>query len=249
MEELLTEMKADVTRLPSELGKLQSVSRQLKIDEISTISKLAKGGSITTTGPATTQSVITKAPAADPTNIIVKKERTDLIFTQNKGTSQSKIVQGGASGQVITTGQLATSGQTIQLPAGSQVVQTPEGLLVYGAASTGSKTAQHSTVIQAVSSSNTSTQQAYTLGVPTAYMDSSSGGIYQAVQLVPVSGSSQQLVYWPTQGAQVSGVPAGSQMAVVQEPQVIQAVKNSVTGATGKLTASGKPGGSIITID
>ena len=35
------EMKSDVSRLPSELSKIPSVSTQLKMDEISTISKAA----------------------------------------------------------------------------------------------------------------------------------------------------------------------------------------------------------------
>lgn len=41
MEELLMEMKSDVSRLPGELAKIPSVSTQLKMDEISTISKAA----------------------------------------------------------------------------------------------------------------------------------------------------------------------------------------------------------------
>ena len=41
MEELLMEMKSDVSRLPGELSKIPSVSTQLKMDEISTISKAA----------------------------------------------------------------------------------------------------------------------------------------------------------------------------------------------------------------
>ena len=241
------EMKTDVNRLPNELGKLPSVSRQLKLDEISTISKLAKGSSSPPTGAPPVQSVITQAPSthtADTSGQQVKKER-EVVIVQKKrpeGTSQSKVatvVQGGSS--------VVKAGQTIQIPAGSQLaLQTADGLIMYGSSSA-TKSTQPATVVQAVSTTSTTTQQAYTIGVPAAYVDGGSG-LYQAVQLVPVSGSTQQLVYWPVQGTQatqVSGVPVGSQIAVVQEPQVVQTVQ----AAGSKTTASGKKGASIITID
>ncbi len=241
MDELLTEMRADVTRLPGELGKLKSVSHQLKMDEISTISKLAKGGSVSAPVGPPTQSVITKAPALDSTSI--KKERSEIIVTQKKRpetpNTVATMVQGGSSNQAV-----------IQVPAGSHVVQTADGVILYGGATTASsKTIQQSTVAPTASSSSTSNQQAYTLGVPTAYMDSNSGGIYQAVQLVPVSGSTQQLVYWPTQTSQV---PVGSQLAVVQNPQQVVQTAQQNSGGNSTVTSkaiSRKPGGSIITID
>lgn len=43
MEELLLEMKLDVTKLSTELGKLSSVSSQLKVDELSILGRLAAG--------------------------------------------------------------------------------------------------------------------------------------------------------------------------------------------------------------
>lgn len=242
MDELLTEMRADVTRLPSELGKLTSVSKQLKMDEISTISKLAKGGSVSTMAPPSTQSVITKGPVMDTAGI--KKERSEVIIAQKKrleGSSQSKIVQGVTSGQTVKQ-------RTIQVPSGSHLVQTADGVILYGGSSTAnSKAIQTSTVVQSAPSSSSS-NQAYTLGVPAAYMDSNSGGIYQAVQLVPVSGSTQQLVYWPTQASQV---PVGSQLAVVQQQQQDTQVVQTVQPGSGGSTATGKKsaGGSIITID
>ncbi len=262
MDELLAEMRSDVTRLPNELGKLKGVSNQLKMDEISTISKLAKGGAVSTPAiAAPTQSVITQAPALNST--VIKKERSEVIVAKKnpEGSSANKIttmVHGGSKQAVKGT-------HTIQIPTGSQIVQTADGLILYsGATTTGSKTMQTSTVAQTAPSSSASNQQAYTLGVPAAYMGSNSSGIYQAVQFVPVSaGSSQQLVYWPTaQSSQVSGVPVGSQLAVVQDPKAVQTIKQlqqqqqqqqhsgtSGTTPAGKPTASGKPGGSIITID
>lgn len=258
MEELLMEMRTDVARLPNELAKLQSVSKQLKMDEISTISKLAKGSSSTQIiTPAPTQSVIAKAPAASDSlshtgQAPVKKERLEVIQTQKKkgDVSQSKVatlVQAGTGQLAAGSGQVIKAGQTIQIPAGHKLVQTADGLFMYSTSTSGSNTSQQPTVMQAVPVSKTTTQQAYTIGVPAAYVDSS---MYQTVQLVPVSGSTQQLMYWPTAQAS-SGVPVGSQIAVVQEPQVVQAVQYSVAGGTvaGTLTASGNTGSSIITID
>ena len=65
------EMKADVSHLPTDLSKIPSVSTQLKMDEISTLSKLANKGTI-----ATTQSVITQAPSTLNTSAKISLTRT-----------------------------------------------------------------------------------------------------------------------------------------------------------------------------
>ena len=56
IEDLLVDMKMDVTRLPSELSKIPSVSRQLKMDETSTLTKMAQRGGVVP------PSVIAQAP-------------------------------------------------------------------------------------------------------------------------------------------------------------------------------------------
>ena len=55
MEELLLDMKTDVSRLSIELTKMPSVSSQLKIDELSILGKLAgKDQPVTATTNTTT---------------------------------------------------------------------------------------------------------------------------------------------------------------------------------------------------
>ena len=60
MEELLMEMKSDVSRLPVELSKIPPISRQLKMDEISTLSRLANKPAAAVAMATTSQSVITQ---------------------------------------------------------------------------------------------------------------------------------------------------------------------------------------------
>lgn len=267
------EMKTDVARLPNELGKVKSMSKQLKLDEISTISKLAKG-SAPATAPAPAQSVITQGPGsvysnstADSSKLVSqpqskgqssigRKERTDVIVkSETTGQRKPTTVEAGqfTAAHVTSGGQIVQAGQTVQLATGSGLaVQTPEGLIVYSVAPN-TKSTQQPTIVQANNSARgtittaSQGQQAYTLGVPAAYVDS---GLYlqgQTVQLLPVSASTQQVMYWPVQGAQSTKV--GSQLAVVHDPQaVLQPVQYTV--ADGKVQDSaGKPGSSIITID
>ena len=54
------EMKSDVARLPVELSKIPPVSRQLKMDEISTLSRLANKQAAAVPALTTSQSVITQ---------------------------------------------------------------------------------------------------------------------------------------------------------------------------------------------
>ena len=267
------EMKTDVARLPNELGKVKSMSKQLKLDEISTISKLAKG-SAPAIAPAPTQSVITQGPGAVYSNssadssklvpqpqskgpsAIGRKERTDVIV-KSEATGQRKptAVETGqfTAAHATSGGQIVQAGQTLQLATGSGVaLQTPEGLILYSVAPN-TKSTQQPTIVQAANSSrgtittSSQGQQTYTIGVPAAYVDS---GLYlqgQTVQLLPVSAGTQQVMYWPVQGAQTSKV--GSQIAVVREPQpVLQPVQYTL--ADGKVQDNtSKPGSSIITID
>ena len=244
MEELLIEMKSDVTRLPGELGKMPSVSMQLKMDEISTISKLAKA--------PVSQSVITQAPVSTPPTKPRSKSPRLVKKEPETTAAKYKVVPGPSSGV-----------PQVQLPSGSSLaVQTTDGLVVY---SVGSSTnpSQGMTMVQAgttataaaVAPAVTSTAagaQTIAIGVPATYLDSN---LYQTVQLVPaVSGhqvSGQQVMYWPGQTpAQVSTVaaaPTGTQLAVVQQgganTTVLQPVQFGVDSSGEKGTSS------VITID
>lgn len=269
MDELLLEMKNDVSRLPSELSKLPTVSAQLKMDEISIISKLAK----TSDNP----SVITQAP---PTNTggpggggSGSSGGSEVVVLNKPTASKYTIVSSQAPGpQVQLPGQVAVP------------VQPPESLVmpVYSVAS-GSKQVQPVSVVQAslgqasstaLATTTSSTAPTITIGVPT-YLDGSS--VYQ---LLPTAVSGQQMVYWPpvvggsgqtpaaaAQVTTVAATPVGtalpSQLTVVQQgspqPQVLQPVQLSVdtiggggaTAVTLATTGQGKAAKktSVITID
>ena len=214
MEELLIEMKSDVARLPSELSKIPSVSTQLKMDEISIISKMAK--------TSASQSVITHAPpiqSAGQAGARSKSPRPlkkEVVVGSDKLKSQTKVAY------AMPTGPSPQPGPQVQLPAAPLAMQTPEGLVVYSVASN-TPPPQTVSVVQAgpgvATAATTSAGQTIAIGVPT-YLDGSN--LYQ---LVPAA-SGQQVVYWPpvvggatqTTPAQVTtstGV-GGSQLAVVQ---------------------------------
>ena len=300
MEELLMEMKSDVSRLPGELAKIPSVSTQLKMDEISTISKAAhketapviinngnggNGGSTARSGSVITHthtpevmtttvtqphvssaSVISEglkrhsarsssprhsrrqtAAAAAPVeekvsivagNAVATAATAPVAYATTGGTIQLPATATGTTIQLPVTAatgntiQLSgTGGGTIQLPAGSSLLQTADGLVVYQQTSGGVQpaTTQKTAAIvqQAVAPSgaqSSNNAQTYAIGVPT-YVDGSGGtaaAVYlqgQTVQLVQVSGGGgQQVVYWPSvvQGGQaVTTTQAGAQIAVL----------------------------------
>lgn len=252
MEELLIEMKADVARLPAELAKMPSVSVQLKMDEISTISKLAK--------TPVSQSVIAQAPSSSSA-VIKIAARSKSPRPGKKEAAQGKYKTATSSGA-----QLQPAGPQVQLPAGrSLAMQTPEGLVVYSVASSTVPSQAIGGVASASGITTTAGQQAIAIGVPAQYVEGSN--VYQ---LVPTAGApaATQVVYWP-QGttpvvgaggssqtitpAQVTTVPAAAtgavgQLAVVQnQPTVLQPVQFSTVDASGKPTSGGQA--SVITID
>lgn len=294
------EMKSDVARLPGELAKMPSVSVQLKMDEYSTISKLAKSNA----PPPVSQSVITKAPptTATPTGrpasevvrskspkiskeqAIEKKTPQHLPMIapmppqkqQQQVTTAAKYQLTYAAG-TPATGLGSGSGTQVQLPPGSGIaVQTAEGNLVVYSVSSSANTTQTVSLVQGgsvaggattISTNSGGQQQAYTIGVP-AYLDRSN--LFQTVQILPAAGAtgastSQQVVYWPSsvvgntqspaaaQGAAVAtGTVGTSQLAVVQQGQVLQPVQFGVEPASVDSSASGKKSvtpSSVITID
>lgn len=256
------DMKADVVRLPSELSRMPSVSVQLKMDEISTISKLAKG--------VTPHSVITQAPpTATSTAKILPKESTavrskspkpvksevvvsEKVFLEKQSTAPKYKVAYAASSSGGKTGP-----QVLPPNQSGLAMQTPEGLVVYSVASTATVT-QSGNLVQAGTTSTSTSNAAIAIGVPT-YLEG-----YSTVQLVP-TGSTQQVVYLPpvvgstqsTAAAQVTTVPAvtgsvGSQFTVLQNsPAVIQqsvqySAADSSGGTTGRKVTKNN---TVITID
>ena len=266
------EMKLDVTRLPGELSKMPSVSVQLKMDEYSTISKLAKGNA---------QSVITQAPPKSTSQTtptvtdvsrskspnIAKKEQPAVVEKKQHTTAHiaapvaTPLAQNATKYQVAYTTATGSNaaGTQVQLPAGSGLaVQTAQGnIVVYSVASSVNTTqtvsiVQGGTVVKGASTQLTnSSGQTYTIGVP-AFIDGSN--LYQTVQLVPSASanatniaSGSQVVYWPSTASNATVGP--SQIAVVPQGQVLQSVQfNTKDGST---TASKKTSTtpSVITID
>ena len=255
MEELLLEMKSDVSRLPAELSKIPSVSKQLKMDEISILSKLAQNKSVPI-APAppvvTTPSVITQAPSGNASsNATAAAIANSAVVAAKKIKKERQAQQQEKSSSVpaqqYPVAYASPSSALVQAPvhiaagsiaAGSSIaVQTPEGVIMYSVAN--DNVTQTPAVVQQAGSSNAgSSSYATAIGVP--YMEG--GNLYQAVQLqgqtvqlVPVSGeqvAGQQVVYWPT--------TSGAQLAVVQQPGS-QAVLQYVDGSSGT--------SNIITID
>ena len=301
MEELLMEMKSDVSRLPGELAKIPSVSTQLKMDEISTISKAAhketapnnssvgsgaRPGSViththtpevlTTTAAQphiNSASVISEglkrhsarsssprhsrrqtaaaaaAPAPAPTeekisimagNTVATAATTaPVAYATTGGVIQLPATATGTTIQLPVTAatgntiQLSgASGGTIQLPAGTSLLQTADGLVVYQQASSvqSANTQKTAAIVQQAAAapsgaqSSNNAQQTYAIGVPT-YVDGSGGGgaaVYlqgQTVQLVQVSGGAGGGgLYWPSvvqSGQAVATTQAGAQIAVL----------------------------------
>ena len=179
-------------------------------------------------------------------NTIAAAGTTHVAYTTPSGSTiqlpataaAGTTIQLPVTGATNTIQLPVTAGGTIQIPAGS-LLQTADGLVVYqgvpsssntavvAAATPGTAQKTASIVQQATSSvaqSPNSTQQTYTIGVPT-YVDGTGGAaaaVYlqgQTVQLVQVSGQGgQQVVYWPSvvQGGQpVATTQAGAQIAVL----------------------------------
>ena len=249
MEELLMEMKSDVSRLPGELSKIASVSNQLKMDEISSLSKLArKQGESRSSAPSViTQATPTTTTAATaalpmPTSQAgaggvaggVAPARLDQM--EHMMIVQEKV--GGVSGELMLVDQS-------RQPAGQYPVAytTPGGALVqavYPATSTGVQVAA-STAVQpsdgmiVVANSNGS-QFAASVAPSSDSSHSGTGqqvqGAYainmptyvdlqgQTVQLVPVSGQSVQLA--AGQSVQLASGQLGSGQQLVYLPGVMQ---------------------------
>ncbi len=163
MEELLLDMKSDVSKLSLELTKIPSVSKQLKIDELSILGKLAGKDP---QKPATIQvptvpqpSVITQSklhidPAnksqTDPTSVSVATSGSELVILANTSSStatsglqfiQQKPQTTSASQYAALTQYVADTGTTLLVPAtqstlGQQVLYWAPGQVVQSSQAT-----------------------------------------------------------------------------------------------------------------
>lgn len=161
MEELLLEMKQDVTKLSMELGKLPTVSSQLKVDELSILGRLAgKGGG--GGGPASVQSAIT--------------------FSKSSVISNSSSVTTTAAGHSHTT--TSTVHSLVEKSAPTGAVKTMEGIMVIPSSTSGA--VQYATVQQSSHQTQSGSGQAtYAIGVP-SYVDGTTVYVQnQAMSVVP----------------------------------------------------------------
>ena len=262
MEELMLEMKQDTSRLPLELTKLSSVSAQLKLDELSTLSRMAsKSVSTLATAPGGVPSVITESSISGPNRShSTTKEQAVAKQQQQQQQQQHQVVllQESAGGGTATdtqfqltyaSGQSAlvyptasSSGAAVQLAMAGQpgLAVTPEGMIVYSVAPRGAGVTQYGTIQQSNSAADTTVTSSYAaaISVP-SYVD---GNLYlggQTLQLMPVSG------YWPTEGGAM--VQQGNQT-------ILQPVQYGISAGSGTLStdttsSSSKTSKRVITID
>ena len=270
MEDLLVEMKMDVARLPNELSKIPSVSKQLKMDELSTLTKMAQRGEVvpasvitqaplnksvissTTTEKSKSQlSSLTQQPAqqkplSKKETAIVQDSKSSKTVTDSTG-DKSTAATNASSTQYTHTYTPASGGTLVPLTGNTGLrLQTPEGLIV------AASSVPYTTLQTSKASATTNDRSAsYTAVNVPAYVDSNQ--VYQAaaVQLVPVS-ASQQIMVWPSSAVVQQG-KAPAQLTVVQGSQLLSMVDTS-SGSTTQVqkTSSSNTASSnanIITID
>ena len=123
MEELLLEMKLDVTKLSTELGKLSSVSGQLKVDELSILGRLAagKGGGASTTN---SQSVLTLSKS-------VGGYTSSVVTSSAAGLATSSSAPGGVKPVEGVMVMPNTSSGGVQYAAVQQTTQAQTGSAAY----------------------------------------------------------------------------------------------------------------------
>ncbi len=277
MEELLSEMKSDVSHLPSDLSRIPPISNQLKMDEISTLSKLASRGTIA----PTTQSVITQAPSGSlaPPSLggvttipatsgskVSKahvssrdvKPAVTMVQDQSGRGSSKKRTAAHTKSVVKSTTQYPVAYAT----TGGAMVQLAPGTTTGGSGGIAVQTAEGVVIYSVASTSGTQYATVQQSGTTQTSVTSSHGtqGAYtlgvpayvdmqgHPVQLLPVSNNQAQMVYWPVQSGS-QALAMGSQLAVVQGGQ---SILQSVTNASDSTHHSGASTGkskNIITID
>ena len=276
IEDLLVDMKMDVTRLPSELSKIPTVSRQLKMDETSTLTKMAQRGGVVP------PSVIAQAPP-NATQVVVSggntttadKHRTPVLTSIASSSSSvslvsnnqklavkketSVVMQDGGSNKRKTDSTAASKanvpGNVAQFPLGYPASSRSTTLIpVTGSSGLRLQTPEGLLVAGGVQYAALQTSKpsgSTNEHTSYAYMEGSNQ-VYQAatVQLVPVS-TGQQIVVWPSM-MQQGGKTVPQQLTVVQGSQLLSIV-DTVSKNTQGQSGAGRPGtggtASIITID
>ena len=218
MEELVTEMKNDVNKLPAELIKLPCVTKQLNLSAYNILSKLAnqktpsnsKTEQHKTTAATTTTTIVklstTTSTTANTTATTTTTTGSSSSLTSSTHKSNTSVIQQTLNKYITSTKTTKSSSNAVH----SYALQTAGGsLLLYNAGGT------QNTATQYIVGGNTggSTQQ-FALAPSTGgssgssrhtqYIQGTDGNLY-AITTRPSQGqnivlsTSQGVLYWPVQ--------------------------------------------------
>lgn len=275
MEELVTEMKNDVNKLPAELVKLPCVTKQLNLSAYNILSKLAnqkstsslkaeQHKSVTSTSSVVKLSTATTSTSSSTKNSITSTNNsitsTHTVSTSHK--SNTSVIQQTLN-KFITSNKAAAKSSNTQ-PATtvhSYALQTAGGsLLLYNAA--GGSGGQGTATQYIVSGNAASGTQQFALapstgsssgsGRHTQYIQGTDGNLY-AITTRPSQGqnlvlsTSQGVIYWPVQQ---SNTTTQSTAIIAQQSQQQYATTATMPGSAviAKENSKGKLVPTAITV-
>ena len=217
MEELVTEMKNDVNKLPAELVKLPCVTKQLNLSAYNILSKLANQKTPsnskteqhkTTTATTSTTTIVKLSTTTNTTaNTTTTTTTSSNVTSSSTSThkSNTSVIQQTLNKYITSTKTTKSSSNTVH----SYAIQTAGGsLLLYNAAGT------QNTATQYIVGGNTGSTQQFALAPSTGgssgssrhtqYIQGTDGNLY-AITTRPSQGqnivlsTSQGVLYWPVQ--------------------------------------------------
>ena len=220
MEELVTEMKNDVNKLPAELVKLPCVTKQLNLSAYNILSKLANqktpGISKTEQHKITATTTIVKVSTtttAANTTATTTTASSNVSTTTSTHKSSTSVIQQTLNKYIASTKTSKSSNVQPSTTMHSYALQTAGGsLLLYNAG--GGGTATQNTATQYIVSGNATGAQQFALAPSTGgssgsarhtqYIQGTDGNLY-AITTRPSQGqnlvlsTSQGVIYWPVQ--------------------------------------------------
>lgn len=212
MEELVTEMKNDVNKLPAELVKLPCVTKQLNLSAYSILSKLANqkvpsSSSKIEQNKASTTTI--KLSTTTNTTIHHTTTTTTTTTSTTSHKSNTSVIQQTLNKYISSTKSTKSSGTQPPTTVHGYALQTAGGsLLLYNAGGS------QNTATQYIVSGNTGGTQQFALAPTTGsssgssrhtqYIQGTDGNLY-AITTRPSQGqnivlsTSQGVIYWPVQ--------------------------------------------------
>lgn len=218
MEELVTEMKNDVNKLPAELVKLPCVTKQLNLSAYNILSKLANQKAPSNSKPeqhktSTPTTAIVKLSTANSTTNVTTTSTTLSVTQSSSNTSSHKsntsVIQQTLNKYIASSKTSKASNSQPSTTVHSYALQTAGGsLLLYNAGGT------QNTATQYIVGGNTASTQQFALAPSTGgssgssrhtqYIQGTDGNLY-AITTRPSQGqnivlsTSQGVIYWPVQ--------------------------------------------------